>query len=55
MAYGQGLRAKRRAAALRFARNKGGRESVCARLGAEAPDYGLRAARKPMTLSVRFG
>jgi hypothetical protein len=41
----KGLRAKRRAAALRFARNKGG---VCARLGAEATDYGLRATRKPV-------
>ena len=45
---GRGLRAERRAAALRFARNKGGRESMCARLGAEATDYGLRAARKPI-------
>ena len=42
---GEGLRAERRAAALRFARNKGERE--CARLGAEATDYGLRATRKP--------
>ncbi len=44
--YGLGLRAKQRAATLRFARNEGGR--VCARLGAEATDYGLRATRKPI-------
>ena len=47
--YWQGLRAERRAAALRFARNKGV-GSLCARLGAEATDYGLRATRKPVPL-----
>ena len=46
---GEGLRAERRAAALRFARNKGV-GSLCARLGAEATDYGLRATRKPVPL-----
>ena len=49
---GEGLRAERRAAALRFARKRGG---VCARLGAQAPDYGLRAARKPMSWSTVLG
>ena len=49
---GEGLRAERRAAALRFARNKGG---VCARLGAEATDYGLRATRKPSSFTPTEG
>ena len=43
---GEGLRAERRAAALRFARNKG-EESVRAIGCSEATDYGLRATRKP--------
>ncbi len=51
---GKGLRAERRAAALRFARNEGG-ERECARLGAEATDYGLRATRKPQSGLIPLG
>ena len=31
------------------------RGGVCARLGAEATDYGLRAARKPKSLRLSLG